>query len=152
MTLAFKNIKFNFKGLVEFIAIIFTTVIVISPFGLELFIKTEGRLTMLVYFNPLLIMALVDILRKVFYDSKQHPLMLKIKGFRNFLTDFTRLKDRPIDYINFVKYNYVLAEALNVKLTDQDYVKTIFDDDTLATLDAFDYAYLVSEIYLKKHL
>ncbi len=145
-----KNLKFNIMGVINIIVLCFVTITLLA-FLLPTFLLVEnGIWSLLIYFNPLIIIFVILILKIKFYNEKQKEVIRQIKGVKNFIQDFTRLKERPIDYINFVKYYYVLAETLGIKITDQEYIKTEFDDDSLETFNVFDYASTVSDIYFDK--
>ena len=95
---------------------------------------------LIVHFNPILIALIIYIFNITFYNSKQEELIQKIEGNKRFIREFTRLKHRPIDYINFVRYYYVLAEAYGIKITDQDYFEAMYDDNSIETLTSAEFS------------
>ena len=145
-----KNLKFNITGVIHIIILCFVTITLLTFLLPTFFLVKNGIWSLFIYFNPLIIILVILILKIKFYNEKQKEIIREIKGVKNFIRDFTRLKERPIDYINFVKYYYVLAETLSIKITDQEYIKTEFDDDTLETFNIFDYASTVSNVYFDK--
>lgn len=75
---------------------------------------------------------------KRFSNNYQKELYLNLIGLKNFMVEFTNTCTRPIDYINFLDKYYVLAVALDVNLKEYDYLKGVYDDDTIHTFDADD--------------
>ncbi len=138
-----KNTKFNLKGMFGILLLIYTILVIFTPLLPSLMFAKNPMMIILIYFNPFLIFLASYVLSTNIYTHKQSELMKKIIGSKMFLKDFTLLKYRPVDYINFVKYYYVLAEAYGIKITDQDYVKTFYDDDTFDTMSADDFAEVI---------
>ncbi|MDD2435190.1 MAG: DUF2207 domain-containing protein [Bacilli bacterium] len=138
-----KNTRFNFRGIIGLIILIYTLLVLSSPILFSLMFVSNPVITILLYINPFVIFLASCILSAEIYTPKQAELMKKIKGSKMFLNDFTLLKYRPIDYINFVKYYYVLAEAYNIKITDQDYVNSLYDDETFDTMTADDFSEII---------
>lgn len=91
-------------------------------------------------FFPLMIISNIIMLKysKRFSNNSQRELYLNLIGLKNFMVEFTNTCTRPIDYINFLDKYYVLAVALDVNLKEYDYLKGVYDDDTIHTFDADD--------------
>lgn len=150
-----KNLKFNLLGIIESIILCGITLFFLL-FAMPHHIY-DASLNYVILFNPLLIVALVKILKMRFYSQRQKDVMKKVQGLKNFLRDATNLKDRSVDYINFVKEYYVLAEALDIKLTDDDYLKTEYKgSDFLLTLNTVNYTktvlkFSVNALFVSKY-
>ena len=116
ISMVLKNTKINsIKGIFEFLLLIFTVFILFIGLLIE---SLNPLLALIIYLNPLLFSLIVYLLNVNFYNEKQETLMEKIEGNKRFIREFTRLKHWPIDYINFVKYYYVLAETYDIKITE----------------------------------
>ena len=83
-------------------------------------------------------MLLLKSIRKT-KNMEQQKLIDNLLGLRNFMIEFTNTKKKEIDYINFLDKYYVLAVALDVNINYPDYVKSIYDDDTIHTFDCDDF-------------
>ena len=86
-------------------------------------------------FFPFMIISNIIMLKysKRFSNNYQKELYLNLIGLKNFMVEFTNTCTRPIDYINFLDKYYVLAVALDVNLKEYDYLKGVYDDDTIHT-------------------
>ena len=134
------NTKFNLKGLFGILFLIYVFAILLIPVIPSFVFAKEPLSLLFIYLNPFLIFLTTYIMTTEMYSHKQSELMKKIHGSKMFLTDFTLLKYRPVDYINFVSYYYVLAEVYGIKITDQEYAKGLYDDDTFDTLSSIEFA------------
>jgi len=148
------NTKSIFKAIVTVILLIFMPIVIIILFLMS-FGLLEFTLFMISYseFNigtvllfllhslyPLLIIVDILLLKNIknIKNIEQQRLIDNLLGLRNFMIEFTNTNQRPIDYINFLDKYYVLAVALNVNLKYPDYIKGIYDDDTIHTFDCDD--------------
>jgi len=134
------NAKFSLKGIFGIFLLIYVIAVLLIPIMPSLFFVKSPSILILIYFNPLLIFLTTYIMTTEIYTHKQKELMKKIYGSKMFLKDFTLLKYRPVDYVNFVSYYYVLAEVYNIKITDQEYNNALYDDDTFDTLSSVEFA------------
>lgn len=146
LSLVIRNLKFNMKSIIGIIILFLIILFVSLPVLPTVFAGKNPLLFALLLFNPLIIIDGVLILNTNFYTKKQKELAKNIFGLKNFLEHFSKLEDRPLDYVELFDRYYVVAEALDVKLTKNPYQKTEFDDDSLETLDAFEFAEIVMQI------
>lgn len=159
LSLLISNMLVNTKSLVKnIITIIIAIVMPIFMFfmflmfmgllEMSLFLLVNGEFTignitiyLLKILYPLLIfvdMLLLKSIRKN-KNTEQQKLIDNLLGLRNFMIEFTNTKQKEIDYINFLDKYYVLAVALDVNINYPDYVKSIYDDDTIHTFDCDDF-------------
>lgn len=71
---------------------LFATTTLISFLIPTFFFVENGLVSLLIYFNPVLLILITLILKMRFYTSKQKEIIKQIKGVKNFIRDFTRLK------------------------------------------------------------
>lgn len=131
-----KNLKFNFFGIAE---LLLTLMLIIPGFlVMATFSNYNLPTSLILLYNPVLYYIGLRILSLKFYTKDQQEIAAKIRGMKLLLKEVTLLKERPLDYINFLEQYYVLAEALDVKITDTDHVEAMYDDDTIVTFDSFE--------------
>ena len=89
---------------------------------------------------PLLIFVDILLLKSIRKNKnvEQQKLIDNLLGLRNFMEEFTNTEQKEVDYINFLDKYYVLAVALDVNLKYPDYIKSVYDDDTIHTFNSDD--------------
>ncbi|MEG2322054.1 MAG: DUF2207 domain-containing protein [Bacilli bacterium] len=129
-----KNIKFNFKGLINIFLIIYLILIIVLPFVFS----SSGLMPILILMNPLLIICVIYILQSRFYNSKQKELYYQIEGLKYFLNDFSILNKQDLEFISIYDKYYAVACILDIKLTKNPYNNVAYDDDSFETIDAIE--------------
>ena len=148
------NTKNTFKSIISIFFLVTLSILAVVMFvlsfgalGLSLFLVSysEFSLTSVLLFlvktlYPLLIFVDIVLLKSIrkTKNEGQQKLVDNLLGLRNFMEEFTNTEHREIDYINFLDRYYVLAVALDVNLKYPDYIKSIYDDDTIHTFNSDD--------------
>lgn len=146
---ALKNFRFDFKSIVGVITLIYSIFAISMPFIPTILFNNNSWLFILLLMNPILFMTNIYLLNLEFPMPHQKEIMTNIKGLKHFLEDFSNLKDRDIDYINFFDKYYAVSEALDVKLTDNPYLRDIYDDNTFETITPMELSEAIIDLFNK---
>lgn len=143
----FKNITFDIKGIIGIVTLILALFLICFPI-IPTLVVAKSLTLILILFNPVVFLLNVIILSKIIPTPKQTKIINEVNGLKEFLEDFSNLEDREIDYINFFNKYYVVSEALDVKLTDNPYLKNVSNDITFDGLPPLELTEYLFELFM----
>lgn len=78
--------------------------------------------------NPILLYIGYQILLIPFFTKEQKEIIMEVQGMVHFLNDFSKLDDKPMEYIYLYDKYFIYAEAFHLNHIEDDFLKLTSDD------------------------